>query len=54
MCKVGQNRLYTPHMTLYLVTSLPKTPYTGQYRNECDNPKIINLNVNNARGATLN
>ena len=27
MCRVGQNRIYTPYMTVYLVTSLPKIPY---------------------------
>ena len=25
--RVGQNRIYTPYMTVYLVISLPKTPY---------------------------
>jgi len=25
--RVGQNRLYTPYMTVYLVMSLPKIPY---------------------------
>jgi len=27
MLKVGQNRIYTPYMTVYLVISLPKIPY---------------------------
>jgi hypothetical protein len=27
MIRVGQNRIYTPYMTVYLVISLPKTPY---------------------------
>ena len=26
-CRVGQNRIYTLYMTVYLVTSLPKIPY---------------------------
>jgi len=26
-CRVGQNRIYTPYMTVCLVISLPKTPY---------------------------
>jgi hypothetical protein len=26
--RVGQNRIYTPYMTVYLVISLPKLPYT--------------------------
>jgi len=25
--RVGQNRIYTQHMTVYLVISLPKIPY---------------------------
>jgi len=25
--RVGQNRIYTPYMTVYFVISLPKTPY---------------------------
>ena len=27
MCRVGQNRIYTPYLTVYLVISLPKIPY---------------------------
>jgi len=27
ICRVGQNRVYTPYMTVYLVISLPKIPY---------------------------
>ena len=30
MCRVGQNHIYTPYMTVYLVISLPKSPYTAQ------------------------
>ena len=26
ICKVGQNRIYTPYMTAYLVISLPRIP----------------------------
>jgi len=25
--RVGQNRIYTPYMAVYLVISLPKVPY---------------------------
>jgi hypothetical protein len=25
--RVGQNRIYTPYMTIYLMISLPKIPY---------------------------
>jgi len=28
MSRVGQNRMYTPYMTVYMVNSLPKIPYT--------------------------
>ena len=28
MCRVGQNRIYTPYLTVYMVNSLPKIPYT--------------------------
>ena len=28
MIRVGQNHIYTPYMTVYLVISLPKIPYT--------------------------
>jgi hypothetical protein len=27
MCRVGQNRIYTPYMTVCMVISLPKIPY---------------------------
>ena len=27
MCRVGQNRINTPFMTVFLVISLPKIPY---------------------------
>jgi len=27
MARVGQDRLYAPYMTVYLMTSLPRTPY---------------------------
>ena len=27
VCRVGQNRIYTPYMTVHLVISLPKLPY---------------------------
>jgi len=29
MCRVGQNRIYTPYMTAYLVISLPKILYVN-------------------------
>jgi len=30
VCRVGQNRIYTPYMTVYLVLSLPKIPYINR------------------------
>jgi hypothetical protein len=27
VCRVGQNRIYAPYMTVYTVISLPKIPY---------------------------
>ena len=27
MYRVGQSRIYTPYMTVYMVISLPKLPY---------------------------
>jgi len=27
VCRVGQNRIYTPYMTVYIVICLPKIPY---------------------------
>ena len=27
MSRVGQNRIYTPYMTVYLIISLPEIPY---------------------------
>ena len=30
MIRVGQNRIYTPYMTVYLVISLPKMPYINR------------------------
>ena len=28
--RVGQNRIYTPYMTVYMVISLPKLPYVNR------------------------
>jgi len=30
ICRVGQNRIYTPYMTVYLVLSLPKILYVSR------------------------
>ena len=37
--RVGQNRIYTPCMTVYLVISLPKIPYLSRIYMVLANPK---------------
>ena len=37
--KVGQNRIYTPYMTVYMVISLPKIPYTHRMYMVLANPR---------------
>jgi hypothetical protein len=39
MCRVGQNRIYTPYMTVYLVIFLPKKPYTHRVYMVLANPR---------------
>ena len=39
ICRVGQNRIYTPYMTVYLVISLTKIPYTHRIYMVLANPK---------------
>ena len=41
ICRVGQNRIYTPYMTVYLVILLPKIPYIHRIYMVLANP--INL-----------
>jgi hypothetical protein len=36
--RVGQNRIYTPYMTVYLVLSLPKIPYIRRIYMVLPNP----------------
>ena len=36
--RVGQNRIYTPYMTVYLVISLPKIPYVDRVYMVLANP----------------
>jgi len=33
MCRVGQNRINTPHMTVHLLISLPQIPYVHRIYN---------------------
>ena len=39
MSRVGQNRIYTPYMTVYLVIFLPKKPYTHRIYMVLASPK---------------
>jgi len=41
--RVGQNRIYTPYMTVYLVIPLPKIPYIHRIYMVLANPKYIQL-----------
>jgi hypothetical protein len=38
MSRVGQNRMCTPYMTVYLMTSLPKIPYVHRTDMVLTNP----------------
>jgi len=39
--RVGQNRIYTPYMTVHLVISLPKIPYVHRIHMVLANPTIL-------------
>jgi len=41
MIRVGQNRIYTPYMTVYLVISLPKIPYVNRIYMVLANPTHV-------------
>jgi hypothetical protein len=41
MCRVGQNRIYTPYMIVYLVISLPKIPYINRIYMVLANPIYV-------------
>jgi len=43
MLRVGQNRIYTPYMTVYLVISLPKIPYVNRVYMVLANPTYAGL-----------
>jgi len=45
-CRVGQNRIYTPYMTVYLVISLPKIPYKHRIYMVLANPTQMHLTSN--------
>ena len=39
--RIGQNRIYTPYMTVYLMISLPKIPYIHRIYMVLANPKYF-------------
>jgi hypothetical protein len=41
MFRVGQNRIYTPYMTIYLMISLPKIPYIHRIYMVLANPNHV-------------
>jgi hypothetical protein len=41
MCRAGQNRIYTPYMTVYMVISLPKIPNTHRIYMVLANPMYM-------------
>jgi hypothetical protein len=41
VCRVGQNCIYTPYMTVYLVIFLPKIPYTHRIYMALANPTCV-------------
>ena len=41
MCRVDQNRIYTPYMTVYLMISLPKVPYIHRIYMVLANPTYV-------------
>ena len=42
ICRVGQNRIYTSYMTVFLVIFLPKIPYTHRTYMVLANPTHVN------------
>jgi len=38
ICRVGQNSIYTPYMTVFLEISLPKVPYINRIYMVLANP----------------
>ena len=53
MSRVGQNRIYTPYMTIYLVISLPKIPYRHRMYMVLANPTDEALEFSNSHGALV-
>ena len=47
LVRVGQNRIHTPYMTVYLVISLPKFPYIHRIYMVLANPVYLPLSEHN-------
>ena len=45
MCRVGQNLIYTPYMTVYLAFFLPKRQYIHRIYMVLANPTYMSLSV---------
>jgi len=45
MCRVGQDRIYAPYMTVYFVISLPKIPYIHRVNMVLANPKYLVISL---------
>jgi len=55
MYRVGQNRICTPYMTVYLVISLPKIPYIHRIYMVLANPMyVVNLSVRGCSKLAVN
>jgi hypothetical protein len=54
MCRVGQNRVYTPYMTVYLMISLPKVPYTHRIYMVLANPIYVGSDLSPPAYCVLN
>jgi len=53
ICRVGQNRIYAPCMTVYLVTSLPDMPYIHRIYMVLANPTHLDYLYPDVIGITL-
>jgi hypothetical protein len=43
ICRVGQNRIYAPYLTVYMVISLPKIPYIHHIYMVLANPTYMTM-----------
>jgi len=49
LCRVGQNHINSPYMTVYLVISLPKIPYIHRKYMVLANPRLVCCVLTNKR-----